>query len=231
MAKKKPAFICIIGVDGVGKTAHADMLRDKLIDEGIKCKSTWFRFYHFLSIFLLIYCKIVGLTVYETKNGQRIGRHDFYKSRVISALYPFILFIDLIPMYIGKIFLPRRLGYTIICDRFVYDTLVDLMVDLNDSKVHKKDFATLYLRLAPKNAIVIHLDLDENLIRKRREDLKADSTLKLRRKLYFKMCKDLGIKTIENKKPIDEVQNEIANYIKGRQNEKQKLSNKVVGIY
>jgi thymidylate kinase len=216
MVKKKPAFICIIGVDGVGKTAHADRLRDKLKDDGIKCKSTWFRFYHFLSIFLLVYCKLVGLTVYETKNGQRIGRHDFYKSRFISALYPLILFIDLLPMYIAKIYLPRRFGYTIICDRFVYDTLVDLMVDLKDSEIHKKDLAKQYLSLAPKNTIVIHLDLDENIIRKRREDLKADSTLALRRRLYSKMCQDLDIITIENKKPIDEVQNEIAKYIKGR---------------
>jgi thymidylate kinase len=216
MGKDKPAFICIIGVDGVGKTAHVDKLREKLKNEGVKCKSTWFRFYNFLSVFLLVYCRIVGLTVYETKNGHRIGRHDFYKSRIISALYPYILFIDMLPMYFTKIYLPRRFGYTIICDRFVYDTLVDLMVDLRDYEIHKKDFATLYLGLAPKNVIVIHLDLDEEIIRERREDLKADSTLGQRRKLYTKLCQDLDITTIENKKPIDEVQIEIIKYINGR---------------
>jgi thymidylate kinase len=122
----------------------------------------------------------------------------------------------MIPMYFAKIYLPKRFGYTIVCDRFVYDTLVDLMVDLKDFEIHKKNLGALFLGLAPKNAIVIHLDLDEKIISERREDLKADSTLGFRRKLYSKLCQDFDIPTVENKKPVDEVQTEIAKCIKGR---------------
>ena len=85
MGKEKPAFICIIGVDGVGKTAHVQKLLKNLKNNGVRCKYTWFRFYNFLSLLLLAYCRLVALTVYETRNGQRIWRHDFYKSKIICV--------------------------------------------------------------------------------------------------------------------------------------------------
>ena len=98
MKKNNPKLICIIGVDGVGKTTHAQKLVGRLESDGVRCKYTWFRFYHFLSLLLLAYCRLVALTVYEAKNGQRIGRHDFYKSKIISTLYPWLLFIDMLPI-------------------------------------------------------------------------------------------------------------------------------------
>jgi thymidylate kinase len=214
MKKEKPAFICIIGVDGVGKTAHINKLMENFKNEGIRCKYTWFRFYHFLSLLLLAYCRLVDLTVYEIKNGQKVGRHDFHKSKLISSLYPFVLFIDMLPMYFVKIYLPRRFGYTIVCDRFVYDTLIDLMIDLREYDIHKNNIGELFLGLRPEETIVIHLDLDENIIRKRRKDLTADQTLNLRRKLYNKLCKDLDIPTIMNDKPIDDVHTEIIDCVK-----------------
>lgn len=169
--KEEPELICIIGVDGVGKTTHVEKVFSELKKEGVSCKYAWFRFCHFLSLFLLAYCRVVGLTIYEIKNRQKIGRHEFYRSKIISFLYPWVLFIDILPLYFMKIFVPLRFGYTIICDRFIYDTLADLMIDLNDFEIHKKIVGKLYLRLIPKNTKVVLLDLDESIIRERRKDL------------------------------------------------------------
>ncbi len=216
MRNEKSELICIIGVDGVGKTAHAQKLLKNLKDCGVRSKYTWFRFYHFSSLLLLAYCRMVALTVFEIKDGQKVGRHEFYRSKIISTLYPLLLFIDMLPMYFIKISLPRRLGYTIVCDRYIYDTLVDLMIDLREFEIHKKFFGELFMGLLPKNTIVIHLDLDEKIIRERREDLKVDQSLELRRKLYSKLSQDLDIPTIENDRSIDEVHIEIAEILRGK---------------
>lgn len=212
MKKNNPKLICIIGVDGVGKTTHAQKLVGRLESDGVRCKYTWFRFYHFLSLLLLAYCRLVNLTVYEYKNGYKIGHQEFYRSKIVSFLYPLILFIDMLPMYFIKIFIPLRLGYTVICDRFVYDTLVDFMIALDDFKIHKKAIGKLYLMLIPTNTKTIILDLNEEIIRERREDLMDDQSLKMRRRAYHQIAKDFCVPILENTKSIEEIQTTLIDY-------------------
>jgi thymidylate kinase len=91
------------------------------------------------------------------------------------------------------------------------------MIDLNNFEIHRNSFGQLFMELTPEEIIVIHLDLDEKTIQERREDLKSDNTLKLRRKLYDKLSKDLNIPTIMNDKSIDEVHYKICEAIKEKQ--------------
>lgn len=214
MKEIKPVLICIIGVDGVGKTTHAQKLTNRLKNEGVRCRYTWFRFYHFLSLLLLAYCRLVGLTVYKTKNGQKIGYHEFYRSKMVSFLYPWVRFIDILPLYFAKIFLPLCLKYTIICDRFIYDTLADLMIDLNDFHIYSKIIGKLYTRLIPKNTKAIVLDLDESIIRERRGDLVGDKSLELRRRAYHRIAEVFELSIVENKSEIEVAQEAIVREIR-----------------
>ncbi len=209
MTKKiRKKFICIIGLDGAGKTTHINILINKLKIDG-RYRYTWFRYNHLLSIFLLIYCRLAKLTVYEKINGEKIGRHEFYRSKIVSKLYPWILFIDTIPTYILKISIPTCLGYNIICDRFIYDTLVDLMIDLNDFDIHKKMIGRLFISLIPKNSNIILLDLDESIIRERRKELINDKSLTVRRIAYNKISKEFNIPIIQNNQSIHDVSRQI----------------------
>jgi thymidylate kinase len=209
MEKVNPSLICIIGVDGTGKTTHANMLVNFFKKNGIPCRYVWFRFFHFLSLPLLAYCRLFGLTIYEANNGEKIGRHEFYKSKTISILYPYVLFIDMLPAYLFKIILPLNLGSVIICDRFIFDTLVDLMINLNNFSINKTIIGRLYLMLVPKNTKVVLLDLNESIIRKRRTDLARDQSLEARRIAYHQLAKDLNVPTIVNDGMIDDVNNRI----------------------
>ena len=213
--KRKSELICIIGVDGTGKTTHAQKLLNEMKNEGVPCKYTWFRFNHFFSLILLAYCRLAGLTVYERTNGQDIGRHEFYRSKIISFLYPWMLFIDILPMYFIKISIPLHIGYTIVCDRYIYDTLADLMIDLNDLNIHRKIIGKFFLRLFPIDTKAIILDLDEETIRERRIDLMGDRSLERRRKVYKQIAKDFDIPIIENTGSIKEVHKNIVSLLQG----------------
>lgn len=211
MMEKKPSLLCIIGVDGVGKTTHAHKLLNLLRNKNITCKYTWFRFFHFFSLPLLAVCRLTGLTVYEGEGTKRVGKHEFYKSKIVSFIYPWILFIDILPMYFIKIYIPLKfLGYTIISDRFIYDTLVDLMIDTNDFKLYNKLIGKLFLRLIPQDTQTILIDLDESIIRNRRTDLLHDKSLRLRRDVYFMISKEFGIPTIKNNLDIEMIHIKIA---------------------
>jgi hypothetical protein len=85
---------------------------------------------HYLSKPLLLFCRFVGLTEYENINGVRVGYHHFYRSKIISWLYVVLRGIDTWFDALFRVYIPARiLGKTIICDRYIFDVLIDLMVD------------------------------------------------------------------------------------------------------
>ena len=207
MSREKPILISIIGMDGVGKTTHARKIVKKLRNDGVRCRYTWFRFFHFSSLLLLAYCRLAGLTIYEIKNGVKIGRHEFYRSKFISFLYPWLLLIDMLPMYFIKIFLPKLLGYTVVCDRFIYDAFVDLRIDIGEFEIGRKNVGEFFIQLIPKDTRTILLDLDESIIRERRKDLVEDQSLERRRKEYYRIAHDFNIPIINNEGNIEEINN------------------------
>lgn len=182
---QKPMFICITGIDGVGKTTHVNLILEHLRKKGVKCQYKWLRFYHLFSLPLLAFCRIAGYTRLSTLgNSQKCSYHEFYKSKFVSAIYPWILFFDTFLFTTIKVYIPMFFGTTIVCDRFVYDTLIDMAVATKNHGIYKKCVGKAFLKLIPKNALFVRLDLDKSIIFSRRPELKDDITFDERYSLY-----------------------------------------------
>lgn len=196
---QKPMFICITGIDGVGKTTHVNLILEHLREKGIKCQYKWLRFHHLFSLPLLAFCRVAGYTRLSTLgNSQKCSYHEFYKSRFFSAIYPWILFFDTILFTIIKVYIPMFFGISIVCDRFVYDTLIDTAVATKDHEIYKKPVGKLFLKLIPKNAHFVMLDLDKSTIFSRRPELKDDLTFDERYALYQNFVNLFSIYVVEN---------------------------------
>jgi len=209
----KNRLICIIGPDGVGKTTQVKMLIDRLRKEGINCEYKWLRFHHFFSLPLLGFARLMGLSEVKTlKSGGKIGYHYFYRSKAISSLYPIFLLIDTLIFITNKIYIPMKLfKKTIVCDRFVYDAIVDLMISTGNYEIYKSKIGKLFLSLIPQNSRIIMLIANEEILRKRREDVMHDTTLNLKIKLYKKLADEFDILTIDAGLSIEEIQKNIEN--------------------
>jgi thymidylate kinase len=77
---------------------------------------------------------------------------------------------SLMPAIAYRVLLPSFLGYTVVCDRYLIDTLVVLSYFLKDPRFASGKTARLLIRLIPKNALLIHLDTDTNTILARKRD-------------------------------------------------------------
>lgn len=191
------SFYYISGPDGSGKTTHAMVLLDKLHSRHIDAKYVWCRSPKFLSKPLLAYCRLVGLTKYWEENGIKVGTHHFYKSKLVSKIYPWLQFFDMMIFKFFKIILPFYIKRkSIIIDRFVYDTLVDLMVDTNRYNMYTENVGKHFLKMMPTGAKVVFLDVDEDTLRKRKRDVSVDPNLKLKRELFLNLAKNLKIMVI-----------------------------------
>ena len=175
----KGKLICIIGPDGTGKTTQANLLVKYLRQQGIDCEYKWLRFHHFFSLPVLAVARLMGLSRVETlESGEMIGYHDFCKSKLISTIYSYALLIDTFVFTTLKvIILMKYFGKTIICDRFIYDTLVDLIISTQNSSLLNSNIAKHYVAIIPENCLTMALSSDEKTLRKRRENIKFDKVL------------------------------------------------------
>lgn len=209
---QKPIFICITGIDGVGKTTHVNLILEHLRKKGIKCQYKWLRFHHFFSLPLLAFCRIAGYTHLSTLGHfQKCSYHEFYKSRCVSTVYPWVLFFDTSIFAIIRVYIPMFFGTSIVCDRFIYDTLIDVAVATKDQEIYKKPIGKLFLKLIPKNAHFVMLALDKSIIFSRRPELKEDLTFDERYALYEALSSQFNIDVEANSGSMSQVNCSIIN--------------------
>jgi thymidylate kinase len=207
-------FICITGIDGVGKTTHVNLLLEHLREKGIKCQYKWLRFHHYLSLPLLAFCRVAGYTRVSTLGGtQKCSYHEFYRSKIISSVYPWLLLMDTALSTTLKVYIPMLFGTTIVCDRFVYDTLIDLSVATKDYYIYKKLVGRLLLSLIPNNPRFLMLILSKQVIISRRNELADDATFDERFKLYLKYCDLFNLIVLDNEDLVEKVNERLLSFV------------------
>lgn len=191
-------LICISGPDGVGKTTQINFLIENYKKENIIFEYKWLRFYHLFSLFVLALARLMKLseTIQIGKN-EKIGYHYFEKSHLISFLYTITLYLDTLLLTFFKVYIPLNLFQkNLACDRFIYDTLIDLMISTGNYDIYKKKIGKLFLRLMPHRNETIFLIANVNTLKARREDVKFDKNIKLKNRLYQEIAIHLNIPVI-----------------------------------
>lgn len=211
---KKSMFICITGIDGVGKTTHVNLILEHLRNKGVKCEYKWLRFHHLISLPLLAFCRLAGYTRVSTLGGtQKCSYHEFYRSGFIAFVYPWILLMDTVLFTTVKVYIPMLFGTTIVCDRFVYDTLIDVVVATRDLGICNKTVGKLFLKLIPENARIVMLCLDKATVLSRREELMDDVTFDERYELYKSFSDEFDIKVVDNGGAVESVNKSAINVL------------------
>jgi hypothetical protein len=201
----RPRFIYVTGADGTGKSTQARLLIDHLRSRGIQCLHLWLRFPFFFSLPLLVYARWRGYSWYEADGGVRHGYWDFRNSWGLRVFLPWVLFVDAALAALRRVYIPLWLGSTLVCERFVWDMLVDLAVAFDDGDIHSRLPGRLYMHLLPRDTVVILLDLDTGTIRGRRADLQADRRLEARLQAFRNMAFIYSIPVLSSRISIEEV--------------------------
>ena len=207
--------ICLVGVDGSGKTEQIRLLMKLLTKEGFKCKYVWFRWAAFISYPFLALCRLSGLTRRRVnpRSGSFFSEHCVYRSRTLAKIWTLLFTFDLYLYCVFRIKVPIKIGYHVLCDRFVLDAIVDLMHDTRNYDLARSAIGNLLMALIPKQSIVILLDVDEYEAYKRKEDIPSIDYLKQRRESYLRLCQDTAVQIVDGNKTPDEVHREIANKV------------------
>jgi len=205
-----PQLICLIGPDGVGKSTFIKEIMASVTARGGKAKQVWLRFPQFLSVPLLVYCRLTGLSYYFQRNNVKYGVWEMWRSNWVSKLFPWLQLIDMTLYLIFKIYLPLWCGWTVVCDRFVHDTLIDIMVGIDNDQLHTQWVGQLFLKLVPAYAKVVCMDSSSEVTFKRRPELQYDTPWKMRQGLYHRICQQENIPLVDNSESIEATRGKLA---------------------
>ena len=191
-------LICILGPDGSGKTTLASGLVRRFEENDVRASLTWFRFQHFFVLPILALCRVIGLTRYVHADGCRFGVWRFYRSRLLRKATPIAMLVDAWLFSTIRVRLRLMLGETLVCDRYVHDTLVDLMLGTREPEMDRSLVGRCFLRLVPRNAEVFVVDAPPETIIERRPVMALDPTLEERGRSYQALAKRHGLTVIDN---------------------------------
>lgn len=201
-----PSLVCLVGLDGTGKSALARRIQDELERKGYRTRYVWMRMNYFLTRPVLLYCRLTGLTRRPVVDGQKISVHDFYKSKFIAKLVQILHTADTIIAYFLKVWIPMKFSNRIvICDRFFHDVLVDFVVESRDFNLPHSRIARVLFRLTPKNSRIFLLKVHKDkIVQRKPEVLHYDENFHLRYKLYDSLNEYVPLEVIWNNGPISE---------------------------
>ncbi|MGA3192910.1 MAG: hypothetical protein ABSD73_10435 [Candidatus Bathyarchaeia archaeon] len=207
-------LICLSGIDGSGKTTHALEIVSCLQKSGKKCRYVWFGAPYFLSYPFMVICRMLGLT--ETRylsNRLIFSEHQYHRNRPVALVWPWIQLMDLALFVFMQVYMSLLFGFAVVCDRFIYDILVEIMVDVDDEELHHKRIGQLILHLKPRSAIVFLIDVDEMTAFERKCDVPDLKYLTRRRNDFRLIAESQNIPILNANQPFFLVHKEIINVL------------------
>lgn len=232
MSKPNRKLICLIGIDGCGKSTHILYFMNNLKNHGVRCKHVVCGAHvRFATLPLYFISGILGLN----SKYKNIDRHihtplfpEVYRNIVLSAIWPWAVFIDTVIIVFIRIKLSLLTNSVVFSDRYVYDILVETMVVTKNYDLHRTKLGKLFLKLANPFKVIM-LDIDENDAFKRKADIPDLEYVQIRRQLYHKIASDFGIAIIDTNRAFEKVHADIARACQLPQDDIQNLGLEVNG--
>lgn len=216
LSRTKAKLICFTGMDGSGKTTLAKFLVKEMKKRGLKCNYVYGRYKPVLSRPALAFGKFMflrGRDIKEYEDYSSAKRGAVRRHLLWTSMYQKILLFDYSLQLFAKIILPKMLGRTVICDRYVYDTVMNDIPRADDDFEHLERLIETCFRIAPEPDMVFLIDLPEEIAFQRKDDTPSISYLKERRNVYLDIGKEYDMRILDGSKDLTELKEHVRNEV------------------
>ena len=208
-SRGKGLLICFSGLDGTGKTVHAMKLMRFLRVENHSCKCVHGRWDPSLSYPFLAFLRLMGITRKVQKGNSQYFERSLDRSTPLSLLWQFFVWIDETVATFFKVTLPLKMGMTVICDRYVYDLVVDVAADLESESVMWKIPLKLAFKTTPNPDIAFLMVAPESCAYDRKDDTPNMKYLRIRKHLIQDLAKHFPFIIVDSTLPMPENQESV----------------------
>jgi thymidylate kinase len=208
------SLIVLSGLDGSGKSTQAALLAERLRGEGVRARAIWNRWNPFIS------APFIRIARRHLRVTEGVGNDDYRsfteakRKKMRSAwkrnVWQLMVWSEYSLQVHGRLFRHRIAGTKVICDRYVYDTLIDIAINFS---VGANDIRELMshplLSLFPKPALVIFIDIDPEVGAARKSDGTPPTYLADRRAYYAALSHMLSAPLIDGGASVTSVSDTI----------------------
>jgi thymidylate kinase len=208
----RPAATMLVlsGLDGSGKSTQAALLAGRLAASGIRSRAVWNRWEPFFS------APFIRLAKRYLARRENAGTGDYrgftaakrrkMKSRWKREVWQLMAWSEYAFQVHGRTLMRRLSGATVICDRYVYDTLIDIAINFS---IAPSDLPALMghplLAFFPKPALVIFIDIDPETGASRKSDGTPAAYLADRRPYYSELARIMNAPLLDGGASVESV--------------------------
>ena len=199
---KKGYLVCFTGIDGSGKTTLAKSLVRSLKSRGIASVYVYGRVKPVMLRPFVWFGRLVfmrGKDMFDDYTEySKTKRRAIRKHHALFGLYCCTLWIDYVIQISFKVCLPLLHRQIVVCDRYVYDTVItDLATDMDYSTEQIVSQLRRVFRFVPRPDIVFLVDAPEEVAYRRKDDHPSIKYLKERRQIYLDVSKYRDISVLD----------------------------------
>jgi len=191
MFLKRGKLICFIGIDGSGKSTVSKMFCESLRERNVKCKHVYGRLLPKLTRPIFMIAQIIFLKKSKSnyKSYSKTKYNAIQKHKLLAKIYSYLLLFEYFWLILFKIRLPLFLGYTVVCDRYVYDTVInDLPIVISDEN-EILSWINKIFKFAPRPDRTFLIDVPEEVAMKRKKDIPDIEYVREKRGAYNNLSK------------------------------------------
>ncbi|MDI6701687.1 MULTISPECIES: dTMP kinase [Methanothermobacter] len=203
-------LISFSGIDGSGKTTYAEYVNTMLRKKGIKCTYVYGRLEPFLlKPFIHLGRKILlrdkdmfhDYKDYSDEKKKKINEHP-----LLFKVYYYIMLLDYLIQLLFRVKLPFMMGRSIICDRYIFDTVVtDLSSDLNYSDQRIKKEIDRFFRFFPEPTMSFFIDVPVDVAFSRKDDTPSIKYLEERVLNYRNVASSYNMTVLDGSCDMNEI--------------------------
>lgn len=208
------SLIVLSGLDGSGKSTQTALLAERLAAEGIPAAVVWNRWKPFLSAGAIRLAKRYLRARAGLRDGDYRAFTDAKRRNMRSGwkrgLWQVMVWGEYAAQVHARLFRRRRRGSAVLCDRYVYDTLVDVAINFSLPASRLAELMNHpLLGLFPKPGLVLFIDVDPETGAARKSDGTPAAYLADRREYYAEMARILRVPIIDGAGSVDSVSRSI----------------------
>lgn len=216
---KRPLFVCFSGIDGSGKTTSAQGLLEYLSERGLAAKYVWL---NSKPIVLSPIRRLAHKTILHDVDRQ--GDYQAYylqrqsyvsKWKLARKVYYGIMLLDYILWVYWNLRHYYLSGVNIVCDRYVYDLVINLGDILGYSSEEEVRLIRFLQHVLPRPTHVLICDVDEETALRRKSDTPHLSYLKAHRPRYRHIAEAFRFPVLDASLPVEIVTSQVRQIVEG----------------
>lgn len=212
---RKYAFFCFIGIDGSGKTTQALSLNDYFKEKGLNSKYVWSRREPCI---LKIPGKLIKRYILKEREATeghaylsiKKKRKGLFGNKIVSFLLINFSLLEYLFLLYLKIFIPNRNNDVLICDRYLYDAIVDFALNcpFSHSMVDTL-LKNLISNRFPKPDRLYFIDINADVGVSRKKDGTSKAYLEDRIPLYQYIAQIAGATIVDGTLSLNDIKKTI----------------------